>query len=107
LSPGLRHVGNQYFRQLRPHFGQVFRELARQRECKIEEGHLKACPATVGRFGSAMSGNSPILQESFASARLRPPGCGASGQERRRFFGFCFWVTAFTLAAVKHGIEII
>jgi putative transposase len=26
--------------QLRRHLGQVFRELARQRECEIEEGHL-------------------------------------------------------------------
>jgi putative transposase len=28
------------YRQLRQHLGQVFRELARQRECEIEEGHL-------------------------------------------------------------------
>jgi putative transposase len=28
------------YRQLRRHLGQVFRELARQRECEIEEGHL-------------------------------------------------------------------
>ena len=27
--------------QLRRHLGQVFRELARQKECEIEEGHLK------------------------------------------------------------------
>jgi putative transposase len=28
------------YRQLRRHLGQVFRKLARQRECEIEEGHL-------------------------------------------------------------------
>jgi putative transposase len=28
------------YRQLRRHLGEVFRELARQRECAIEEGHL-------------------------------------------------------------------
>jgi putative transposase len=30
------------YRQLRAHLGQVFRELARQRQCEIEEGHLMA-----------------------------------------------------------------
>ena len=28
------------FGSLRPHLGKVFRELARQKECEIEEGHL-------------------------------------------------------------------
>jgi putative transposase len=28
------------FGKLRPHLGKVLRELARQKECEIEEGHL-------------------------------------------------------------------
>jgi REP element-mobilizing transposase RayT len=28
------------YKELRPHLGEVFRQLARQKECRIEEGHL-------------------------------------------------------------------
>jgi len=37
------------FGELRRHLGEVFKELARQKECTIEEGHLRASPQIQGR----------------------------------------------------------
>ncbi len=30
------------YKELRPYLGEVFRQLARQKECRVEEGHLMA-----------------------------------------------------------------
>ena len=35
------------YKELRPYLGEVFRQLARQKECRIEEGHLMADPGPI------------------------------------------------------------
>jgi putative transposase len=35
------------YKELRPHWGEVFRRLAQQKECRIEEGHLMVDPVPI------------------------------------------------------------
>ena len=86
------------YEQLREHLGQVFRELARQKESRIEEGHLMsdhvhmmlAIPPkyAVSQVVGYMKGKSAIHL-----ARVY-------GERKRNFVGQHFWARGYFVSTV-------
>ena len=87
--------------KLRPQLGKVFRELARQKECEIEEGHLMvdhvhmllSIPPkySVSQVMGYMKGKSAIQ-----IARTY-------GGNRRNFVGQHFWARGYWVSTVGHN----
>ena len=86
------------FWKLRPHLGKVFRELARQKESEIEEGHLmvdhvhmlvsvppQLAPAKLVQYLKGRS--SRLLQEEFP-------------QLKKRYWGQHLWARGYFCASV-------
>ena len=86
------------YEKVRPHLGEVFRELAEQKECRIEEGHLKddhvhmmiAIPPkyAVSNVIGYIKGKSAIHV-----ARVY-------GERKRNFVGQHFWARGFFVSTV-------
>ena len=86
------------YEQLRKHLGEVFRELARQQESRIEEGHLMpdhvhmliAIPPkyAVSQVVGYIKGKSAIHL-----ARVY-------GERKRNFFGQSFWARGYFVSTV-------
>ena len=84
--------------KLRPHLGKVFRELVRQKECEIEEGHLQVDPVhmllrippkyAVSQVVGYLKGKSAIH-----IARVY-------GGKRRNFVGEHFWARGYWVSTV-------
>jgi putative transposase len=83
---------------LRPHLGKVFRELARQKECEIEEGHLMVDPVhmpiaippqyAVSQVMGYIKGKSAIhIARTYAG-------------KRRNFVGQHFWARGYWVSTV-------
>ena len=89
------------FGKLRPHLGKVFRELARQKECEIEEGHLMvdhvhmliSIPPkySVAQVLGFMKGKSAIHIARVYAGR------------RRSFVGQQFWGRGYWVSTVGRG----
>ena len=91
--------------ELRKHLGEVFRRLAEQRECRIEEGHLMvdhvhmmiAIPPkhAVSQVVGYIKGKSAIHV-----ARVY-------GEKKRNFVGQNFWARGFFVSTVGRDEEVI
>jgi len=89
--------------QLRQHLGEVFRELARQKESRIEEGHLQADHVhmllvippkyAVAQVVGYLKGKSAIY-----IARTY-------GGRRQNFVGEHFWARGYFVSTVGHDEE--
>ena len=91
--------------ELRKHLGGVFRELARQRESRIEEGHLMADHVhmmisippkySVSQVVGYIKGKSAIhLARTY-------------GERRRNFVGQHFWARGYFVSTVGRDEEVI
>ena len=91
--------------ELRKHLGEMFHELARQRESKIEEGHLMADHVhilisippkySVAEVMGFMKGKSAIhIARTFAG-------------KRRNFVGQHFWARGYFVSTVGRDEEVI
>ena len=91
--------------ELRKHLGGVFRELARQRESRIEEGHLMADHVhmmisippkySVSQVVGYIKGKSAIhLARTY-------------GEKRRNFVGQHFWARGYFVSTVGRDEEVI
>ena len=86
------------YEQLRPHLGEVFRQLAEQKECRIEEGHLVvdhvhmliSIPPkyAVSQVVGYIKGKSAIQL-----ARVY-------GERKRNFVGQHFWARGYFVSTV-------
>jgi putative transposase len=91
--------------QLRRHLGEVFRRLAQQKECRIEEGHLMADHVhmmiaippkyAVSQVIGYIKGKSAIHL-----ARMY-------GEKRRNFVGQHFWARGYFVSTVGRDEEVI
>jgi putative transposase len=75
--------------ELRRHLGKVFQELARQKECKVEEGHLM--PDHVHRLLSIPPKHSVSQVMGFLKGKSAIHIARAFGGRRRDFVGQHFW----------------
>jgi putative transposase len=91
--------------ELRKHMGEIFRRLARQKECEIEEGHLMADHVhilisippkyTVSQVMGYIKGKSAIhISRQF-------------GEVRRNFTGQKFWARGYFVSTVGRDEEVI
>jgi len=90
---------------LRPHLGEVFRQLAEQKECRIEEGHLMADHVhilisippkyAVAQVIGYIKGKSAIHL-----ARVY-------GERKRNFVGQHFWARGYFVSTVGRDEEVV
>ena len=91
------------FGSLRPHLGPIFHELARQKECRIVEGHLLAdhvhmCIAIPPKF--AVASVVGLLKGKSAIAIARE----FRGRSRN-FSGEHFWARGYAVSTVGFNLE--
>ena len=93
------------YKELRPYLGEVFRELARQKECEIHEGHCMAdhvhimmsIPAkyAVAQIIGYIKGKSAIhIARNYAG-------------KRKNFTGQHFWARGYHVSTVGRDEEVI
>jgi len=93
------------YEKLRPHLGEVFRQLAGQKECRIEEGHLMADHVhilisippkyAVAQVIGYIKGKSAIHL-----ARVY-------GERKRNFVGQHFWARGYFVSTVGRDEEVV
>jgi putative transposase len=93
------------YEKLRPHLGEVFRQLAEQKECRIEEGHLMADHVhilisippkyAVAQVIGYIKGKSAIHL-----ARVY-------GERKRNFVGQHFWARGYFVSTVGRDEEVV
>lgn len=80
-------------KELRQYLGEIFHELARQKECRIEEGHL--CPDYVHRLISIPPKSSVSQVVGFIKGKSAIAIAGNSGGKRKNFVGQHFWARGY------------
>src|SRR4029453_29002 len=92
------------FGKIKRHLGQVFRKLARRKECRIEEGHLMpTCPYadilppkySVAQIIGYMKGKSSIWIAQNVERKIR------------NFLGHKFWARGYFVTTVGRDEEVI
>jgi putative transposase len=84
--------------QLREHLGEVFRELARQKECRIEEGHLM--PDHVHMMISIPPKYAVSQVVGFIKGKSAIHLARVYGESKRNFVGQHFWVRGYFVSTV-------
>ena len=93
------------FGQLRQHLGTIFHELARQKECRIIEGHLMTdhvhiCIEIPPKH--AVASVIGFLKGKSAIAIARQ-----FGGRQRNFSGEHFWARGYCVSTVGHDVEVV
>ena len=91
--------------QLRPHLGQVFRELARQRECAIEEGHLM--PDHVHMLVSIPPKYSVSQVMGYIKGKSAIHIARTWQGRRRNFVGQHFWARGYWVSTVGRNEAVV
>ena len=86
------------YRGLRKHLGPVFRELAEQKECRIEEGPL--CPDHVHMLVSIPPKYAVSQVVGFVKGKSAIHIARNFGGRRRNFTGEPFWARGFWVSTV-------
>lgn len=84
--------------ELRPELGRVFRELARQKECEIEEGHLM--PDHVHMLISIPPKYAVSQVMGFIKGKSAIHIARVYGGRRRNFVGQHFWARGYWVSTV-------
>jgi putative transposase len=84
--------------QLRVHLGEVFRKLASQKECRIEEGHLM--PDHVHMLASIPPKYSVSQIVGFIKGKSAIHIARVYGERKRNFVGQHFWARGFFVSTV-------
>ena len=93
------------FKELRPHLGSVFRELARRKECEVEEGHIMqdhihmmiSIPPkyAVAQIVGYIKGNSAIhIARTYQN-------------RKRNFVGQSFWARGYYVSTVGRDEDVV
>jgi len=90
---------------LRKYLGEVFRELARQRESKIEEGHLM--PDHVHMMISIPPKYSVSQVVGYLKGKSAIHLARTYGERRRNFVGQHFWARGYFVSTVGRDEELI
>ena len=93
------------FGELRKEIGPVFRELARQKECRVEEGHIM--PDHVHMMLSVLPKYSVSQIMGFIKGKSAIHIARAYGGKKRNFVGENFWARGFFVSTVGRDEEVI
>ena len=91
--------------ELRKHLGEVFRQLARQRESQIEEGHLM--PDHVHMMISIPPKYSVSQVVGYIKGKSAIHLARVYGEKRRNFVGQHFWARGYYVSTVGRDEEVI
>ena len=91
--------------QLRKHLGEVFRKLASQRECQVEEGHLM--PDHVHMLLSIPPKYSVSQVVGFIKGKSAIHLARVYGERKRNFVGQHFWARGFFVSTVGRDETVI
>ena len=91
--------------QLRRHLGEVFRNLARQKECRIEEGHLM--PDHVHMMISIPPKYSVSQVVGYIKGKSAIHLARVYGERRRNFIGQHFWARGYYVSTVGRDEQVI
>jgi putative transposase len=84
--------------QLREHLGEVFRTLARQKECRIEEGHLM--PDHVHMMISIPPKHAVSQVVGFIKGKSAIHLARVYGERKRSFVGQHFWARGYFVSTI-------
>ena len=93
------------YAQLRRHLGEVFRGLAEQKECTIEEGHLM--PDHVHMMISIAPKYAVSQVIGFIKGKSAIHLARVYGETRRNFVGQSFWARGYFVSTVGRDEEVI
>ena len=93
------------YRQLRQHLGEVFRKLAAQKECKVEEGHLMA--DHVHMMLSIPPKYSVSQVVGFIKGKSAIHLARVYGERKRNFVGQHFWARGYFVSIVGRDEAVI
>ena len=93
------------YAQLRRHLGELFRKLAEQKECRIEEGHLM--PDHVHMMISIPPKYAVAQVIGFIKGKSAIHLARTYGENRRNFVGQSFWARGYFVSTVGRDEEVI
>lgn len=93
------------YHELRRYLGDVFRTLARQKECEIEEGHLM--PDHVHMMISIPPKYSVAQVVGFIKGKSAIHLARVYGERKRNFSGQHFWARGYFVSTVGRDEEVI
>src|ERR1051325_4519862 len=93
------------FGELRKEIGPVFRELARQKECRIEEGHIM--PDHIHMMLSIPPKHSVSQIMGYIKGKSAIHIARVYGGKKRNFVGENFWARGFFVSTVGRDEEVI
>jgi putative transposase len=93
------------YEKLRPHLGEVFRQLAEQKECRILEGHLMSDHIHILISIPPKYAVSQVIgfikgKSAFHLARVY-------GERKRNFVGQNFWARGYFVSTVGRDEEVV
>ena len=91
--------------QLRAHLGEVFRELARQKESRVEEGHLM--PDHVHMMLSIPPKYAVSQVVGYIKGKSAIHLARVYGERKRNFVGQSFWARGYFVSTVGRDEEVI
>ena len=91
--------------QLRVHLGEVFRELARQKESRVEEGHLM--PDHVHMMLSIPPKYAVSQVVGYIKGKSAIHLARVYGERKRNFVGQSFWARGYFVSTVGRDEEVI
>ena len=93
------------FGELRRHLGEVFKELARQKECTIEEGHLR--PDHVHLLISIPPKHSVSQVVGYLKGKSAIHIARVFMGRKKNFVGQNFWARGYYVTTIGHDAEVV
>jgi len=93
------------YKQLRAHLGEVFRKLAAQKECRVEEGHLMPDHAHMMLSMPPKYAVSQIV--GFIKGKSAIHLARAYGERKRNFVGQHLWARGYFVSTVERDETVI
>ena len=93
------------YEQLRPHMGEIFRNLAEQKESRIEQGHLSSDHVRMMISIPPKYAVSQVI--GFIKGKSAIHLARVYGEKRRNFVGQHFWARGYFVSTVGRDEEVI
>jgi putative transposase len=93
------------YEKLRPHLGEVFKKLAEQKECRIEEGHLMADHVHMLISIPPKYAVSQVI--GFIKGKSAIWLARVYGERKRNFVGEHFWARGYFVSTVGRDEEVV
>lgn len=93
------------YEKLRPHLGEVFRQLAEQKECRILEGHLMSDHIHILISIPPKYAVSQVI--GFIKGKSAIHLARVYGERKRNFVGQNFWARGYFVSTVGRDEEVV